>query len=303
MREVVADGQTRYVQSIVRVFDEMAVKGAENYRSAEKGSAEQEDGKKSQKAIRDDGNRKNRHELRADPEIEESNIKNGLSALNKLIESAKTSDNPKQLVEKNAMYRSDIGYIDFKWGVPGVGAKFKKGFGFSHIIEKRNAEGKNGIDTAYKVVEVVAKATDADVQNSGHSGDGNDRLRMYYDGYTVILSKDPDDNSWVLTGWENEKEAEAYATGEGYDSSDATAAMPTLTRHGRGDAFTSGEMVTQNPEESQAQRQLRESTLSDMEVLEQTGDNLKAARLTEAEKNALSVYRKRQGAVDRKSEL
>ena len=30
-----------------------------------------------------------------------------------------------------------------------------------------------------------------------------------------------------------------------------------------------------------------------MEVLEQTGDNLKAARLTEAEKNALSVYRKR----------
>ena len=50
--KTMADGQTRYVQSIVRVFDEMAVKGAENYRSAEKGSAEREDGKKSQKAIR-----------------------------------------------------------------------------------------------------------------------------------------------------------------------------------------------------------------------------------------------------------
>jgi len=79
----------------------------------------------------------------------------------------------------------------------------------------------------------------------------------------------------VLTGWENEKEVKAYATGEVYDSSNATTAMPTLTRHDGGDAFTSNEIVTQNQAESQVQYQRRdnETTISDSERESEINNN------------------------------
>lgn len=41
----------------------------------------------------------------------------------------------------NALYRSDIGYIDIVWGENDV--KTNKGFGLKHIIEKNGAEIKN----------------------------------------------------------------------------------------------------------------------------------------------------------------
>ncbi len=65
---------------------------------------------------------------------------------------------------------------------------------------------------------------------------GEYRLKVHYDGYTAILSSATQArNTWLLTGWEDgdiKKEGSPMsASGEVYDSSTATATMPTLTRH------------------------------------------------------------------------
>lgn len=131
------------------------------------------------------------------------------------------------------MYRDDTGNIDFVWGREGTGAKFKHGYGLAHIIAKRNSENGNGIETAKKLVEVIAKGTKVERQES-QNGDGEARLKIHYDGYTAVLSLSRDKNTWLLTGWEDNdagsKKATVNASGEGYDSTTATTATPTLTR-------------------------------------------------------------------------
>lgn len=70
-------------------------------------------------------------------------------------------------------------------------------------------------------------------------------MRLHSNGTTVVLTKNANKNSWVLTGWINEKEATAYAIGEGHDSSDATAASPTLMRADGVDAIASSDSLAQ----------------------------------------------------------
>ena len=165
-----------------------------------------------------------------------------------LIEQAKTSDNPESLVIENAMYRSDIGYIDLKWGTPGKGYKFKHGYGLAHIIAKRNAEGGNGEAVVYKLVEVISEATDGDQQTNNQTSPGNERIRLYYDGYTAVLVKSQGANKWLLTGWE-ENETAASAVGEVHDSSNATTVTPIRTRR-NGDATVSDNSIAQTTRKS-----------------------------------------------------
>ena len=56
-------------------------------------------------------------------------------------------------------------------------------------------------------------------------------------------------NSWLLTGWEDKKEAPVNASGEGYDSSTATTATPTLTRRNGETDASSMSNVAQGQEE------------------------------------------------------
>lgn len=106
---------------------------------------------------------------------------------------------------KAAMYRDDVGDIDFIYGTPGKGSKFKKGYGIAHIKAKRDSENGSGIDTLNKLVEVIAKGTDTEIQHANGSN-GEYRLKIHYDGYTAILSsKTEKANSWLLTGWEDKK--------------------------------------------------------------------------------------------------
>lgn len=160
--------------------------------------------------------------LLPDADIEGKNIKSGTDALHRMIEQAKIAEDPESITEKNAMYRSEIGQIDFVWGKPGNGPKLKKGYGISHII------AKHGEQTAKKVVEVIAKGTEFDKQGNNQTAASEYRLRIYYDGYTAVLNKSSNTNHWLLTAWE--KETAEYAAGEGNDSTGATAATPTLTR-------------------------------------------------------------------------
>lgn len=165
-----------------------------------------------------------KHSLTPDEDIEEENIRNGEEAIKKMSKMAEYAENPENIIIENAMYRSDIGQIDFVWGKPGTGPKFKKGYGISHII------AKHGEDTAWKVVDVIAKGTEYDTQKGNNLQPGQYRLRLFYDNYTVVLSKDTDSKHWVLTAWDNDKETAVYATEEGNGSIGATAATPMLTR-------------------------------------------------------------------------
>ena len=177
----------------------------------------------------------------SDENIETENIANGNKALETLLENAENSENPEDLTYNNAMYRSDIGYIDFVWGKPGDGKKFKRGFGLSHIIAKRDSENGRGLETAKKLVEVIAKATKV-IEQSVSSEPGNNRIRLIYGDYVAVLSESTEGNHWLLTGWEIEKETIASANGEVRDSSEATAATPTLTRR-NGDATVSDNSI------------------------------------------------------------
>lgn len=175
----------------------------------------------------------------------EGNIQRGNQAAEYILrEHAKGNDT----TVHGAMHRPDIGYIDFLWGTPGKGAKFKKGYGLAHILAKHGAESGEGI--LAKIVETIAKGTDIEEQKALH-GQGEKRIRIHYDGYTAVLSSAKEKNSWLLTGWEDydrikQKEAGAHARGEGNDSTAPTASAPTLTRRGRGGDPASTSIVSQS---------------------------------------------------------
>lgn len=164
---------------------------------------------------------------------EEQNIHDGLKAIEK-VESTH-----KDVV--NAMNVDGIGNIDIVWGTPGKGAKFKGGYGLSHILAKRNDDyekGRSTVDgktTANKLIEVIAKGKNRKIQNAANGNNGIARMKINYDGYTAVLSMaQGEKNTWLLTGWEDDttkKEAPVNASSEGYDSATATTGMPTLTRH------------------------------------------------------------------------
>lgn len=186
-----------------------------------------------------------KYKLSPDIDIQDNNIKNGTKFLDLMIEQAKTSSNPENLVKKNVMYRSGIGQIDFVWGKPGNGEKFKGGYGLSHII------AKHGESTARKAIETIAKGTDYNKQGNDYTNNTQYRLRLHYDGCTAILSKDPDINHWLLTAWDNKEETAISATGEVRDSLGATAATPTLNRHSGVNTTVSADSIRQSAQNSQ----------------------------------------------------
>ena len=70
------------------------------------------------------------------------------------------SGKPEQAIERllkeqkgfvpNAMYRRELGNIDFVWGTGG-----KKGYGLAHIIDQRNSEGLNGINFVKQLPNLI----------------------------------------------------------------------------------------------------------------------------------------------------
>lgn len=233
--------------------------------------------------------------LQADTNLISENIKSGRSAVDRLIAEAKESDDPESLVEKSAMFRTDLGSIDFRWGKPGEGPKLKKGSGLAHIIEKRNAETGRGVETAYEMVDVIANATQGEVQKSGKPG--NNRIRLHYNGRTAILTEQNGSNKWLLTGWEDNNISEAYAAGEGHNSSGATAAAPTFTRYSGVDASDTETNVSQSGESVKTSRELDADYLAavnsgDMETAQRMVDE--AAKewgaVTDEKGNPLFLY-------------
>ncbi len=179
------------------------------------------------------------------------------------------------------MYCSDIGQIDFRWGTERKGAKFKHGYGFAHIIAKRTAENNDGEAVAYKMVEVIAKATEGSRQSNDQVSQDDARIKLYYDGYTAVLVKSNDDRKWLLTGWENEETA-TNASGEVRDSSSATAVTPIRTRR-NGDVTVSNNSIIQQSDDNINTSTQKNQSRSDADYLSavERGDMETAQRMVD----------------------
>lgn len=159
----------------------------------------------------------------ATPYNVEENIKRGRMTMQHVISSHK--------YEPRAMYRKDMGWIGFEWGFPGNPPPnfknkekalnwwntlknkytlFKKGYGVSHIIAKRDWEGEfikefigqKGVDVAFKMVEVIAR---------GKPGEEGIYKTLVHNGYRALFRRPPErykdeklDEEWLLTGYKIE---------------------------------------------------------------------------------------------------
>lgn len=124
----------------------------------------------------------------------QANIKRGQKRMNDVITT--------KADVKRAMFRNDIGWIDFVWGDVGItkaNGKTKGGKGISHIIEARMRKDNMSYD------EVVAFLTDKvpQVIAQGEVLFENDRKMELHDGDNlVVLKKEKGANDWVITAFE-----------------------------------------------------------------------------------------------------
>ncbi|OOD11272.1 hypothetical protein BWO92_05325 [Moraxella catarrhalis] len=129
----------------------------------------------------------------------QANIKRGTEAMNKAITT--------KADVKRAMYRNDIGWIDFVWGDTGIiktNGKTKGAKGISHIIEARIRKDKMSYDEVvemltHNIVETIAQGSTADAYNSSN---GVKNIKITHKGYFVALRKAEGSNAWVITAFE-----------------------------------------------------------------------------------------------------
>ncbi|WP_338578030.1 hypothetical protein [Neisseria leonii] len=174
----------------------------------------------------------------------EANIRRGREAMNRaLTEKADV---------KRAMFRQDLGWVDFVWGDDGTTRPLNKkgepvGKGLSHILEAR--QRKDGMSYGETVrmltdniVEAIARGT---VVNRWERHDGKSvSVQIDYDGYRAGLVKNKGSNAWMVTAFE------LYETGAepagSVDTDNATHTKPTLTRQDVGAVSNTEKNIPQN---------------------------------------------------------
>ena len=129
----------------------------------------------------------------------QENIKRGKDAMNKAIVS--------KADVKRAMYRNDIGWVDFVWGDVGTikaNGKTKGAMGISHIIEARMRKDGMGYDEVVEmltnnIVEAIAKGS---VTREYLSANGVNNIQVTHSGHLVALRKAKGSNAWMITAYE-----------------------------------------------------------------------------------------------------
>ena len=217
----------------------------------------------------------------------QANIKRGTKAMNDVLLT-------KADVHR-AMYRNDIGWIDFVWGDTGIiktNGKTKGAKGISHIIEARMRKDKMSYADVVKmltqdVVNTIAKG-------STYLATEN-KVQLRHDGYEVVMKKSTGSNAWIITAYELFEDGtgkgdgktspthnQSYSArtdvgasnkvsddeqGVGFDTSKSTHIKPTLARLNVG--ASDKDSLIQN---TQQFNQPRYSTLpkTTTELLEQT---------------------------------
>lgn len=123
-------------------------------------------------------------------EIDE-NIKNGKKAIKSILENHK--DVPK------AMYRDEVGYIDFVYGKEGTIKKDRSdGYGLAKILEK------HGQEAVSKIPEVIAKG-------KYEKSEYGDRAYFLFDGYRAVIrfTWDGDKKTWLVTNFLDNKKKDS----------------------------------------------------------------------------------------------
>lgn len=207
----------------------------------------------------------------------QANIKRGMEAMNKAITT--------KADVKRAMYRNDIGWIDFVWGDTGIiktNGKTKGAKGISHIIEARMRKDKMSYDEVvemltHNIVETIAQGSTADAYNSSN---GVKNIKITHKGYFVALRKAEGSNAWVITAFEIFEDGtgkgdgktspthnQSYSArtdvgasnkvsddgqGVGFDTSKPTHTTPTLARDNMGasDKTNITQVTTDNNEDT-----------------------------------------------------
>ena len=161
----------------------------------------------------------------------DANIRRGRAAMNRaLLEKADV---------RRAMYRNDIGWIDFVWGSTGrvlPNDKTKGAMGLAHVIESRMRKDGMSRDEVVgmltnDIVEAIARG-----KVYKHVVNGNsERLQLRHNGYEANLIKNAGNNAWLITGYELYQNG---ADGVGFDTSAATHTTPTPARRDVGASDT-----------------------------------------------------------------
>ncbi|MDO5638639.1 MAG: hypothetical protein Q4G28_02095 [Neisseria sp.] len=155
-----------------------------------------------------------------------ANIRRGREAMNRAI-------NDRADV-KRAMYRNDIGWVDFVWGDTGkveANGRTKGAMGLAHIIEAR--QRKDGMSYAdvvqmltRDVVETIAQGRELSNTQVGNST----AVKLVHNRQLVGLRKSKGSNAWMVTAFEVYEDA----NGKGYDNTVPTDSNATLSRVGTG---------------------------------------------------------------------
>ena len=98
-----------------------------------------------------------------------------------------------------------LGPVCLKYGTPGIPPKFKKAFGISHIIAKRDYEHANnpkafpetGLQVAKKLMDVIVYGKIVDTKPTKQC------VYLQKDGFEAVISQNWHGNkvNWLLTGW------------------------------------------------------------------------------------------------------
>lgn len=129
------------------------------------------------------------------PRTAEENISRGRAAMRVVLKTKQDFD--------HAMYRQDMGWIDFVWGDAGKvrpNGKTKGGKGIVHILEARMRKDGYSATQAhalvYRMVTVLAKGKILRTFKHGLSS----QTVIEHQGYEATLIK-TDSNEWLLSGW------------------------------------------------------------------------------------------------------
>lgn len=181
----------------------------------------------------------------------QANIKRGTEAMNKAITT--------KADVKRAMYRNDIGWIDFVWGDTGIiktNGKTKGAKGISHIIEARIRKDKMSYDEVvemltHNIVETIAQGSTADAYNSSN---GVKNIKITHKGYFVALRKAEGSNAWVITAFEIFEDGTGKGDGktspthnQSYSARTAVGASNKVSDDGQGVGFDTSKPTHTTP--------------------------------------------------------
>ena len=108
---------------------------------------------------------------------------------------------------RHAVYRADIGYVDFVWGsegeAPSVAGRRKGAKGIAHILEARIRKDGLSQKQAERLAEEIARVVATGKLKQSRVVAGTSNVQITDGKHTAVLVKEPGTDAWLLSGWEN----------------------------------------------------------------------------------------------------